>query len=144
MLKDINSRHHDIALMSNCTWQTYFSHLREMSFSQVASFCQNMAELLYTLFFSFIHYSLPSIVTWALHTQQRLDSPRHGSAAPPGTTRDEDTRPKVGRMMMVIMVMMMMVVVMMVVVVIQWNLFITRSLGPWKLPCYIRFLIISE
>ena len=27
--------------------------------------------------------------------------------------------------------------------VIQWNLFITRSLGPWKLPCYIRFLIIS-
>ena len=26
---------------------------------------------------------------------------------------------------------------------IQWNLFITRSLGPWKLPCYIRFLIIS-
>ena len=28
-------------------------------------------------------------------------------------------------------------------VIIQWNLFITRSLGPWKLPCYIRFLIIS-
>ena len=27
---------------------------------------------------------------------------------------------------------------------IQWNLVITRSLGPWKLPCYIRFLIISE
>ena len=27
--------------------------------------------------------------------------------------------------------------------IIQWNLFITRSLGPWKLPCYIRFLIIS-
>ena len=26
---------------------------------------------------------------------------------------------------------------------IQWNLVITRSLGPWKLPCYIRFLIIS-
>ena len=26
---------------------------------------------------------------------------------------------------------------------IQWNLFITRSLGPWKLPCYIRFLVIS-
>ena len=25
---------------------------------------------------------------------------------------------------------------------LQWNLFITRSLGPWKLPCYIRFLII--
>ena len=25
---------------------------------------------------------------------------------------------------------------------IQWNLVITRSLGPWKLPCYIRFLII--
>ena len=25
----------------------------------------------------------------------------------------------------------------------QWNLVITRSLGPWKLPCYIRFLIIS-
>ena len=28
-------------------------------------------------------------------------------------------------------------------VIIQWNLVITRSLGPWKLPCYIRFLIIS-
>ena len=28
-------------------------------------------------------------------------------------------------------------------ILIQWNLFITRSLGPWKLPCYIRFLIIS-
>ena len=27
--------------------------------------------------------------------------------------------------------------------VVQWNLIITRSLGPWKLPCYIRFLIIS-
>ena len=27
--------------------------------------------------------------------------------------------------------------------VVQWNLFITRSLGPWKLPCYNRFLIIS-
>ena len=27
--------------------------------------------------------------------------------------------------------------------IVQWNLFITRSLGPWKLPCYIRFLIIS-
>ena len=27
--------------------------------------------------------------------------------------------------------------------VVQWNLVITRSLGPWKLPCYIRFLIIS-
>ena len=26
---------------------------------------------------------------------------------------------------------------------VQWNLVITRSLGPWKLPCYIRFLIIS-
>ena len=26
---------------------------------------------------------------------------------------------------------------------IQWNLIITRSLGPWKLPCYIRFIIIS-
>ena len=26
---------------------------------------------------------------------------------------------------------------------IQWNLIITRSLGPWKLLCYIRFLIIS-
>ena len=26
---------------------------------------------------------------------------------------------------------------------IQWNLVITRSLGPWKLPCYIWFLIIS-
>ena len=25
--------------------------------------------------------------------------------------------------------------------VLQWNLIITRSLGPWKLPCYIRFLI---
>ena len=25
---------------------------------------------------------------------------------------------------------------------IQWNLVITRSLGSWKLPCYIRFLII--
>ena len=24
---------------------------------------------------------------------------------------------------------------------IQWNLVIMRSLGPWKLPCYIRFLI---
>ena len=22
-----------------------------------------------------------------------------------------------------------------------WNLIITRSLGPWKLPCYIRFII---
>ena len=27
--------------------------------------------------------------------------------------------------------------------IIQWNLVITRSLGPWNLPCYIRFLIIS-
>ena len=27
--------------------------------------------------------------------------------------------------------------------VVQWNLIITRSLGPWKLLCYIRFLIIS-
>ena len=27
--------------------------------------------------------------------------------------------------------------------VVQWNLFIRRSLGPWKSPCYIRFLIIS-
>ena len=27
--------------------------------------------------------------------------------------------------------------------IIQWNLIITRSLGPWKLPCYIRFLLIS-
>ena len=27
---------------------------------------------------------------------------------------------------------------------VQWNLVITRSLGPWKLPCYIRFLIISR
>ena len=27
--------------------------------------------------------------------------------------------------------------------ILQWNLVITRSLGPWKLPCYIRFLIIS-
>ena len=26
---------------------------------------------------------------------------------------------------------------------VQWNLVITRSLGPWKLPCYIRFLTIS-
>ena len=26
---------------------------------------------------------------------------------------------------------------------IQWNLVITRTLGPWKLPCYIRFLLIS-
>ena len=26
---------------------------------------------------------------------------------------------------------------------VQWNLVITRTLGPWKLPCYIRFLIIS-
>ena len=26
---------------------------------------------------------------------------------------------------------------------VQWNLVITRSLGSWKLPCYIRFLIIS-
>ena len=26
---------------------------------------------------------------------------------------------------------------------IQWNLVIMRSLGPWKLPCYITFLIIS-
>ena len=26
---------------------------------------------------------------------------------------------------------------------LQWNLVITRFLGPWKLPCYIRFLIIS-
>ena len=26
-------------------------------------------------------------------------------------------------------------------IVIQWNLVITRSLGPWKLPCYIGFLI---
>ena len=26
---------------------------------------------------------------------------------------------------------------------IQWNLVITRSLGPWKLPCYVRFVIIS-
>ena len=26
---------------------------------------------------------------------------------------------------------------------VQWNLVITRSLGPWKLPFYIRFLIIS-
>ena len=25
--------------------------------------------------------------------------------------------------------------------IIQWNLVITRSFGPWKLPCYIRFLI---
>ena len=27
--------------------------------------------------------------------------------------------------------------------IIQWNLVITRSLGPWKLPCCIKFLIIS-
>ena len=27
---------------------------------------------------------------------------------------------------------------------IQWNLVITRSLGPSKLPCYIRFLIIYQ
>ena len=26
---------------------------------------------------------------------------------------------------------------------IQWNLVITRSLGPWKSPCYIRFLTTS-
>ena len=26
---------------------------------------------------------------------------------------------------------------------VQCNLIITRSLGPWKLPCYIRFVIIS-
>ena len=26
---------------------------------------------------------------------------------------------------------------------IQWNLFIMRSLGPWKLPGYIRFLVKS-
>ena len=26
-------------------------------------------------------------------------------------------------------------------IILQWNLIITRSLGPWKLPCYIRFLI---
>ena len=26
---------------------------------------------------------------------------------------------------------------------VRWNLVITRYLGPWKLPCYIRFLIIS-
>ena len=26
---------------------------------------------------------------------------------------------------------------------IQWNLIITRTLGPWKLPCYNSFLIIS-
>ena len=28
---------------------------------------------------------------------------------------------------------------------VQWNLVITRTLGPWKLPssCYIRFLLIS-
>ena len=26
---------------------------------------------------------------------------------------------------------------------VQWNLVITRSLGPWNLPRYIRFLIIS-
>ena len=26
---------------------------------------------------------------------------------------------------------------------VQWNLVITRTLGPWKLPCYNRFLIIS-
>ena len=24
---------------------------------------------------------------------------------------------------------------------LQWNLVITRTLGPWRLPCYIRFLI---
>ena len=29
-----------------------------------------------------------------------------------------------------------------VILLVQWNLVITRSLGPWKLPCYIRFLII--
>ena len=29
------------------------------------------------------------------------------------------------------------------VLTLQWNLVITRALGPWKLPCYNRFLIIS-
>ena len=28
-------------------------------------------------------------------------------------------------------------------VIIQWKLDITRSLGPWQLPCYIRNLVIS-
>ena len=27
-------------------------------------------------------------------------------------------------------------------VTIQWNL-VTRTLGPWKLPCYIKFLTVS-
>ena len=27
---------------------------------------------------------------------------------------------------------------------LQWNLVIRRSLGPWKLPCYIRFLISGQ
>ena len=26
---------------------------------------------------------------------------------------------------------------------VQWNLVITRSLGPWNVPCYFRFLILS-
>ena len=28
-----------------CTWQTHFAHLRKMSFSRVASFCQSGADL---------------------------------------------------------------------------------------------------
>ena len=27
--------------------------------------------------------------------------------------------------------------------IIKWNLIITRTIGPGKLPCFIRFLVIS-
>ena len=46
LLKDIEVKTSLYCIWCQCTWQTHFAHLWEMSFSRVASFCQSMAALI--------------------------------------------------------------------------------------------------
>ena len=55
-----------------CMWQTHFAHLREMSFSRVASFCQSTAVYISCIHMPLsIHFPQRTIIYMAqsLHTQ---------------------------------------------------------------------------
>ena len=66
-----------------CTWQTHFAHLREMSFSRVASFCQSTAVGLCPLYGAFMSNYVAQNYCFS-------EDEEHPESAPPPSTRMQE------------------------------------------------------
>ena len=62
-----------------CTWQTNFAHLREMSFSRVASFCQSTAVQFCLASSRWKNVNVDAVVTLNAYTPSKMNALLHAS-----------------------------------------------------------------